>query len=363
NYGAEYDEDIEEEITEVIDLQEELETMYCYFHDNMEILKKVENIREPKIEQIISIVESIDNIHFQYIQRLFESSSNENNYYVDELLNDEYKIEQEIFKAKVEKEVLSSPTESSKDENFPSELNRKGSRNKENRHSFNVLKSSDKLNDDIEYSNHPKSLYVGHKKSLSDEQNGHEQSLIDIVKAITNSMYNSRNIVYLRDDGSNWSDLSKTVNDDSNNKKYDDDDDEIDNLSDYDDYDFGATSDLNLSSSKNVKDRRRSSSTKERRKSTKYEEEEIINAKETNSPNRRTTDYLNYYNINEEEEKNESEESRKELKNAFDKIINSDTHFSLSAAKGSRTIGISKAASLRRKLSNFHFVGSSSNNQ
>jgi len=328
----------------------------------MEILKKPENIKEPKIEQIISIVESIDNVHFQYIQRFFESSSNENNYYVDELLNDEYKIEQELFKAKAEKEMLSSPTESTKEELFPMGTSRKGSRNKENRHSFNILKSSEKLNDDDDYGVHSKSLYVGHKKSLSDEQNGHEQSLIDIVKAITNSMYNSRNIVYLRDEGSNWSDLSKTVNNEPTGKKYDDDDD-MDNLSEYDDLDFGATSDLNISSGKN--ERRRSSSVKERKKSTvhKYEEEEIHNAKDSNMHSRRTTDYLNYYNINEEEEKKESEESRKELKNAFDKIINSDTHFSLSSTKGSRTIGISKAASLRRKLSNFHLIGSSSNNQ
>jgi len=362
NYGAEYDEDIEEEITEVIDLQEELETMYCYFHDNIDILKKPNNVKEPKIGQIISIVESIDNVHFQYIQRFFESSSNENNYYVDELLNEEYKIEQELMKAKAEKETpVSSPVEPKPmDDNLIIASSRKGSRKKsDNRHSFNVLKSVEKLNEDS--SNIGRELYGGHKKSLSDEQNGHEQSLIDIVKAITNSMYNSRNIVYLRDEGSNWSDLSKAVNNEPLQKRYGDDDvDDIDNLSEYDvdvlDFDGGNSEFL----SKN--DRR--SRGKDKNAIQKLDSEEMNHVKDSSNVSRTTTDYLNYYNINDMEEKNENEESRKELKNAFDKIINSESHFSITSNnRGSKTIGISKAASLRRKLSSFHFVNSSSNNQ
>lgn len=362
-------------MSEIIDLQEELETMYCYFHDNMNILKKPENIKEPKIEQIISIVESIDNIHFQYIQRFFESSSNENNYYVDELLNEEYKIEQELIKSKMEKENNTNSNDNKKEELFPIS-SRKGSRNKENRYSLNILKSTDKLNEELE-NNHAKSLYIGgHKKSLSEEQTTHEQSLIDIVKAITNSMYNSRNIIYLRDEGSNWSDLSKAVNnEDSPNKNYDDEDeDDSDNLSEYEDaFDFGVTSELNIpGKEKDNKDNKDSykqyGTNRARSKSTsiKYENEEVSHAKDRTSISRTTTDYLNYYNINDMEDRPESEETRKELKNAFDKIINSEPHFSVcSSNKSSKnigTIGISKAASLRRKLSNFHFVNSSSSN-
>jgi hypothetical protein len=306
NYGTEYDEEIEEEISEVIDLQEELETMYNFFHDNMEILKKPENIREPKIEQVVSIIESIDNVHFQYIQKFIESSNNENNYYVDELLTEEYKAEQELFKSKEKQENESNPIENKKEELFPIS-NRKGSRNKENRYSLNILKSADKLNEENEST---------HKRSFSEEQNGQEQSLIDIVKAITNSMYNSRNLIYVRNDGSNWSDLAKPENPDTLEKNINSNDD-IDNLSEYEDmFDFGATSDLNLSGKekdkKNGTQRVRSKST-----SHKNDSEEVINKKEGKNNNfriSRTTDYLNYYNINDLEDKVESEESRKELK-------------------------------------------------
>jgi len=321
----------------------------------MEILKKPENIREPKIEQVVSIIESIDNVHFQYIQKFIESSNNENNYYVDELLTEEYKAEQELFKSKEKQENESNPIENKKEELFPIS-NRKGSRNKENRYSLNILKSADKLNEENEST---------HKRSFSEEQNGQEQSLIDIVKAITNSMYNSRNLIYVRNDGSNWSDLAKPENPDTLEKNINSNDD-IDNLSEYEDmFDFGATSDLNLSGKekdkKNGTQRVRSKST-----SHKNDSEEVINKKEGKNNNfriSRTTDYLNYYNINDLEDKVESEESRKELKNAFDDIINSENHFSISSSnKNSKSSGIGKAASLRRKLSNFHFVNSSSNN-
>ena len=325
----------------------------------MEILKKPNNVKEPKIGQIISIVESIDNVHFQYIQRFFESSSNENNYYVDELLNEEYKIEQELMKAKAERETpVSSPVELKPPDENLLVASRKGSRKKsDNRHSFNVLKSAEKENEESS----GRELYGGHKKSLSDEQNVHEQSLIDIVKAITNSMYNSRNIIYLRDVGSNWSDLSKAVNNEPVQKRYGEEDDDIDNLSEYsvDVLDFdGGNSEYH-----SFKNDRRSHG-KEKNVIQKLDSEEINHIKDNSNVSRTTTDYLNYYNINDMEEKNENEESRKELKNAFDKIINSESHFSITSNnRGSKTIGISKAASLRRKLSSFHFVNSSSNNQ
>ncbi|KAG4089366.1 hypothetical protein H8356DRAFT_1719349 [Neocallimastix lanati (nom. inval.)] len=369
NYDVERDGEIEEETTEKIDLQEELETMYGYFHDNMEILKRPENITEPKINQIISIIESIDNIHFQYIQRFFENSSNENNYYVDELLNEEYKIEQELINAKAEKESMTSPTDVIKEDYFPTS-GQKSNRNKENRYSMNLLPSIDKINTVDNNENIKNSLYlIGHKKSLSDEQNAHEQSLIDIVKAITNSMYNSRNLTYLRDEGSEWLDLSKAGNDDipSRNINYNGDDD-IDNLSEYEDFlDFGSSTDFYLSGKEKDK---RYGTQKIRNKSIvhKYNSEEILNAKDTKDTSsivsRNTTfDFLNYYNINELENKNENEESRKELKNAFDNIVNSEQHFQgNSSNKSTKSIGISKAASLRRKLSNFHFVNSSSSN-
>jgi len=343
--------------------------MYGYFHDNMEILKRPENITEPKINQIISIIESIDNIHFQYIQRFFENSSNENNYYVDELLNEEYKIEQELINAKAEKESMTSPTDVIKEDYFPTS-GQKSNRNKENRYSMNLLPSIDKINTVDNNENIKNSLYlIGHKKSLSDEQNAHEQSLIDIVKAITNSMYNSRNLTYLRDEGSEWLDLSKAGNDDipSRNINYNGDDD-IDNLSEYEDFlDFGSSTDFYLSGKEKDK---RYGTQKIRNKSIvhKYNSEEILNAKDTKDTSsivsRNTTfDFLNYYNINELENKNENEESRKELKNAFDNIVNSEQHFQgNSSNKSTKSIGISKAASLRRKLSNFHFVNSSSSN-